>query len=321
MKADRLLKFYEAGRRDFRDVSLIGEDLSGKDLSGADFRGADIRSANFANATLKGANFAQTTAGLRGRWVVCWVVVSYVLSIISGFFSGLASVSLVSIIRSNHLEQMGGWMSLVIIGVFFASIRRKGLGRVTGIIASASTVIFTVALVTGLTDPLGVPGFAIAFMGMLAVAFVGALAVLLTVTFAGKAAGQLAIGLALFITFIVTVLVAFADSVAAAFSDEHVASQFSFMVILVVGFAIAATLMLLSAHIGWRALEGDAREGWIRSIAVACAAMGSTSFRGADLTHADFSQAQLKGTDFRSALLVHTQWEDAEALDWAKWKD
>ncbi|MEO1299887.1 MAG: pentapeptide repeat-containing protein [Cyanobacteria bacterium J06636_16] len=216
---------------------------------------------------------------------------------------------------------MVGWWSLVIVGVFFASIRRQGLGRVTGIIASTSIVIFIVAVAAISVVPFSGPGFPIVLPCIFAVAFVGSLAVLLTLTFADKSAGELAVGLSLLVTAIVTVLVAFADSVAAAFSDERVASQFSFMVILVVGYAIAAKIMLVSAHIGWRAMEGDEREGWIRSIAVACAAMGSTSFRGADLTHADFSQAQLKGTDFRSALLVHTQWEDAEALDWAKWRD
>ena len=64
-----------------------------------------------------------------------------------------------------------------------------------------------------------------------------------------------------------------------------------------------------------KVLSGDVRDAWIKSTAVALAAMGGTSFRGATLTDADFSQAQLKSTDFRHAVLLQTCWRGANKLD------
>ncbi|WP_250565524.1 pentapeptide repeat-containing protein [Adonisia turfae] len=78
---------------------------------------------------------------------------------------------------------------------------------------------------------------------------------------------------------------------------------------------IVVALTLLSAYIGWRALRGDPRDAWIRSVAVAVAAIGGTSFRGATLIDVDFSRAYLKSTDFRRALLRHTRWRDVNKLD------
>ena len=68
MNAAEVLRLYEAGRRDFKGVSLRGQNFKGKDLSGADFSGADIRSTNFTNANLTRANFI--CKGSRPRF--CW---------------------------------------------------------------------------------------------------------------------------------------------------------------------------------------------------------------------------------------------------------
>ena len=74
----------------------------------------------------------------------------------------------------------------------------------------------------------------------------------------------------------------------------------------------------MSAYVGWRALKGDERDAWIRSIAIAFAAIGGTSFRGATLTDADFSQARLKSTDFRRSVLLRTRWREADKLDYVR---
>lgn len=79
--------------------------------------------------------------------------------------------------------------------------------------------------------------------------------------------------------------------------------------------------MLLSTYIGWRSLSGDKKDTWVRSAAIAFAATGGTSFRDADLTDADFTEATLKSTDFRNAKnakLTRTRWRNAKKLDRAR---
>jgi len=53
----------------------------------------------------------------------------------------------------------------------------------------------------------------------------------------------------------------------------------------------------------------------VRSFAVAFAATGGTSFRAANLTDANFAEAKLKSTDFRSAIVTRTCWHNTKMLD------
>ena len=66
-------------------------------------------------------------------------------------------------------------------------------------------------------------------------------------------------------------------------------------VMLIVGF--------LGIYISWSTFQEKSKNIWLRDFAIIFAAIGGTSFRGADLTEADFSYATLKSTDFRQANL------------------
>jgi len=118
--------------------------------------------------------------------------------------------------------------------------------------------------------------------GAVALALAGALAGAVAVAGAGAGAGALAVALAL------------AGAVAGA-----------------------GVFVIFSAYIGWRSLNGDERDSWIRSYAIAFATTGGTSFYGADLTDADFTGAMLKNTDFRTANLTRTRFYEAKKLDFA----
>jgi uncharacterized protein YjbI with pentapeptide repeats/uncharacterized protein (DUF697 family) len=65
--------------------------------------------------------------------------------------------------------------------------------------------------------------------------------------------------------------------------------------------------VVLGVALAWRSLAGDGRYGLVRDWAVAIGAIGGTSFRGAVLTDADFSRAQLSNCDLRRALLTRTR--------------
>jgi uncharacterized protein YjbI with pentapeptide repeats len=62
-------------------------------------------------------------------------------------------------------------------------------------------------------------------------------------------------------------------------------------------------------------MKGDEKQALIRNIAVAFAATGGTSFRGANLTDADFTGATLKNTDLRKSILIRTCWRNTKKLD------
>ncbi len=53
----------------------------------------------------------------------------------------------------------------------------------------------------------------------------------------------------------------------------------------------------------------------MRSFAIALAAIGGTSFRGANLTDANFTGAKLKSTDLREATLTRIRWYGSKMLD------
>jgi len=81
---------------------------------------------------------------------------------------------------------------------------------------------------------------------------------------------------------------------------------------------VAAAVAGLGIYMAWRAMAGDEKHAWIRTVAIAFATTGGTSFRNADLTDANFTEAMLKSTDFRKANLTRTCFRKTEKLDRAR---
>lgn len=229
---------------DFSGQNLRGRNFKGQDLAGANFSYADIRGANFTNANLTDANFSHVKAGLQRRWAIFLVLVSFLLSGLSGYLWAVNGYLVSRIFDTSSLQnQILGWVVLIVlIAFFFITIRQ------------------------GITAGLGALAFAVAG------AFAGAGAFAVAVAFA----------------------------VAGAFP---------------VAFAGAGAGALLNIYISWRAMKGDQKYSLIRNIAVPFAATGGTSFRGANLTNADFTQAILKSTDFRNTTLICSRWYQAKMLD------
>jgi uncharacterized protein YjbI with pentapeptide repeats len=89
----------------------------------------------------------------------------------------------------------------------------------------------------------------------------------------------------------------------------------------------AGATVLLSIYVAWRTLKGDPKFDILLKFGVAFASIGGTSFRGADLKNADFTQANLKSSDFRNYRdqnipkntdLAHTLWNQSQKLDRAR---
>jgi uncharacterized protein YjbI with pentapeptide repeats len=293
--------------KDFSGQNLRGGNFKGQNLTGAKFIGAHIEGANFTNAILREADFTRATAGLQRHWTIFLVTVSLVLSVISGFLSGLTTVWVTVFLSSNNIKEytlIPGVLLVIFLAIFFIVTLRQGLvaGAVAGAVAAAAA-----RAVAG------------AAAGAVAGAVAGAAAGAMAGAVAGAAAG--AVAAAATATVAVAVAGAVAGSVAGAIAGA-VAVTVAVVVVAVEGVA-AATLVAAAAtglgiYVAWRVLAGDDKQALIRTIALAIAATGGTSFRGADLTDATFIEATLKSTDFRTANLTRTCFRYTKKLDRAR---
>ncbi|MHC5766798.1 MAG: pentapeptide repeat-containing protein [Nostoc sp.] len=288
---------------DFSGQNLRGRNFKGrKDLAGANFSYADIRGANFTKANLTSANFSHAKAGLQRRWAIFLVLVSCLLSGLSGFIWELNGNVVSHIFDSSIYKQIAGWITLILLIAFFFVMIYKGVG--------ASLRLFVVAFAGAITISIALVGaFAGDFAGASAGLFAGGIAVAIVVTTAIAAA----IGTAIAITVAGDIAVAGEIAIAIATAIAVVATTFSFSVAFAIAFTVVGTL--LSIYIGWQAMKGDEKYFFVCNIAIAFAATGGTSFRGANLTNADFTQATLKSTDFRNTILICSRWHQAKMLD------
>ena len=297
-------------RRENLDIrpDLRGQSFKGQYLAGADFSNADIRSANFAKAGLRGANFSGAQAGLQKRWAALLVLLSWGLAAVAGYLSTVAAY-LVVLSGSDLLEErVAGWIALFFLAIFLFLIVRRGTNTIATAVAAAgaaaSVFAFVFAIAIAIASAFTVAfvlAIAIAIASAFAVAFV--LAIAIAIAIAGAIAGAIAVAIA----------VAFVLAIAVAVENTET------VVVTVVVIAVVAVIVAgVSAYLSGRALRGDPRDAWIRSLAIAFAAMGGTCFREADLTGACFQRARLKSTDLRRARLRLTDWHQAKKLDRAR---
>lgn len=286
MKAEELLRQYRQGERNFVEVNLRGQSFQGQDLSGVDFSKADIRGANFSDATLIGVNFCRVEAGLQFRWVIISQLLLFLLAGFAGFLAVYNGAFVASIFSTKPELIPFGWMSLVLETAFFAILLHLG-------ISVAITVVVIVAVALAL---------AIIFVGPVAggVTEVFFIAIAVAIVIAGVVAGAGAVAEASAEAVFFAIAGAFAGAEVFARTEG-------------VYFAIAS--ILISAYVGWLAVEGNSKYTMIKSTAIAFAAWKGTSFRGADLTDANFNHAQLKSVDLRKAILTRTSWFNAHNLD------
>jgi uncharacterized protein YjbI with pentapeptide repeats len=245
------------------------------------------------------------------------LLISLFLSLISGLMSGLTTAWVTLFLTPNNIKQytiIPGVLLLIVLAIFFIVTLRQGLvvgagaGAVTG--AGAAAVIGAVAAAVSVAVPVGgavagawaaaVAGAgALAPAGAAAGALAGAVAVAMAGATAGATAGALAGATA------AAVAVAVAAAVAAAVAPAGAGAG-------------AGAVAALGIYIAWRTLAGDEKQALIRTIVIAFAATGGTSFRNANLTDANFTEATLKSTDFRTANLTRTCFRNTEKLDRAR---
>lgn len=325
MKATEVLRRYEQEERDFRRVSLRGQSFKEQNLSGADFSETDIRSANFTSANLQRAKFCGAKAGLDKNWIVVLVISSFFLSALSGL-----------------LATFGGGATAATLGGEFALTKGYTLGPgLTGVAVFVGLVfLFSFIVRQKLITFLGV------FSGVLSSLAVFFLIITAIVgTLGGKEdAGKIyeAYAFVIFATMIVVYvgagIHALSLAVVNAQDRKPIESWSGFLLSAIVSSSIgikvwgnltyggtlgclslagayAGLLALLGRRVSLRSQSGNEQYVLIKQIAIAFAAIGGTSFRGADLTDAVFTGARLNCTDFRKATLIRTCWFEAKMLD------
>jgi len=293
--------------KDFSGKNLRGLNFKGQYLTGANFSYADIRSADFTNAILKGANFSHAKAGLQRRWVIVLLIVSLILSVLSGLLSVLASLFVALFFTSTVMKEytiIPGVVLLIVLAAFFIGTIRKGLRAVVVLWAMTVPMTAVVSIALATIVPMDAAATITILTPIIVAAIVAAaVAVAAIVATAGAVTELAAVLVAATLTAVgVVFAVATLTAVGVVAAAAAVATP------------VVAVMVVVGIYIAWRALAGDEKYAFVRTIAVIFAATGGTNFRGADLTDADFNQAILRNTDFRKANLTRTRFYEAQKL-------
>jgi uncharacterized protein YjbI with pentapeptide repeats len=331
---------------DFSGHSLQNRSFQGQDLAGANFCGADIRSADFSGSILTGADFSHSKAGVSHRSSAIVVAIALFLSVITAFFSVQIGPMEIVMMQSGKLTAItASWMIIIMLPIFTITTIKKGLGTAL----TQSIVSFFAAM----TIPLFLAWAGVAngsANGAFAGIAPGAIAVVIMLAGAGvfaiaiSLAGLISVGWALIATaigifFILASMAGGLGFIAAFVADstrpstealtqkawsnpdtmptlqaaiKAVAGSDAFA-----GLAIligAGTVAGLGCYLGWRILAGDERYSALRLASIRLCASKGTRFNAANLVDATFTQAIIKGTDFREAKLTRTCWSQSQGF-------
>jgi uncharacterized protein YjbI with pentapeptide repeats len=293
---------------EFHHANLRGANFRGKNLAGENFSYADIRGADFRNAILISANFHNTKAGLPIFWAICLVALSLIMSFLAGLISAYAGAFIGDLLNNPiYKTAFFGFAALIISAIFLIIIVWQGLGGTLATLAEIVAAFLVAALAffpeneVGRHLVIGAVFTTIALVGVLA--GVGNMAVAVAVARVMALPGVRSL----------TGLMAFFGAVFGALLGVR-SEESAF---LTAG-SIGLVAIICGIYIGWEAIAGSKKYSFVRSLAIGIVAQKGTSFHGANLTDADFTQATLKSVDFRKATLTRTCWYDAQKLDQAR---
>lgn len=290
MKPNELMWLYESGERNFRGVDLRGQSLRGKNLSDVDLTKADLRGADFSGANLKNVIFSGAKLGLQPHYALVMGISLVIVAALVGSVAGLVdTVAELQFHSSNLVQLIPKWFTLGVLLGFAGVALNRGI--------AASFMVFILAFI--------VAGM-IAIASSAAVIAAGAIAI--AITLASFVA--VAISIMVVITTAATLVLGPLMAVITA-----VAFGLPFLLIAVPSagesaIGLTVTVILLSFIITWQALRGSRKHAPIVAIASSIVNRWGTSFRGADLTNANFTYTRLDNADFDDAILTCVCWDD-----------
>lgn len=297
----------------FSKKNLKGHSFKRQNLTGANFSYSDIRGADFTGANLTNTDFSNTTAGLNNYVVF----VSFLLLLAIGFFTGAVAVLISSLICSNNYNNLitgiitlTGCITFLIISIRegFANtfITVVGTTASLGILAGFVSVAFNYVEIGNITLDTANKFALNIFAVFLITVFLSLIAAILNT--------KKVVTISLVSAFISIIFIS-------TFSTGEIAHSISIkqkgLLGIFIAIGIAILIITLCASISRHTLAGDRNHIFIKRIALKIAAIGGTSFRGANLTGANFTESNLRNTDFREANLTHTIWFRAKKLELA----
>ncbi|HEY9628167.1 MAG TPA: pentapeptide repeat-containing protein [Coleofasciculaceae cyanobacterium] len=296
-RKDEVVWLYELGERSFKRQNLRGKCFRGENLSGVDFSGSDIRGADFTNSILKDALFVNVTAGLQKRQATILLGILFLFAFLLGSAAGvIGAFAEIRFFSVQPAEQFGyAWITpIIIIGFTFVALTRS-MAMGFGIFALAFLTSISLAIVSSSAIPVA-----------------GGIALLIIVNalVASATAAMSALMVAAVLAFRITVALMLAATFIAAFVLVIILTEtFATTSSISSAITVAAIVLPLAAYIGWRTLKGDRKHTLTWLIANFLSTKWGTSFRGADLTNADFSRAVLQSTDFGRSNVTNTCWD------------
>lgn len=336
MKASEILRRYNNGERNFSQISLRGVSFKGRVLSEVNFSETDIRGAEFTNASLLGANFSKAQAGLQRRWVALILIGSTALLTLSSFPLAITGWWLTYFFLPKTVEEFSvlpGLFIVAVLAVLFRFILYEGIDAALVGLAGVGTA--TVAG-TAFAAAVGAAKIAVAIaiaaaaaaVGTGAAALAGAAAIVGSSIIARIKSAIVVVAISATVTGVVSGLAALAvaETGGATTAVAMEAAGAGGGAIFMAGLGGVVSIGLSTA-VSWLTLNEserhNRREKYIRvwKIANALAAIKGTSFRNADLTDANFTEARLKSTDLREANLTRTRWQAARKLGYARLGD
>ncbi|MBD2452359.1 pentapeptide repeat-containing protein [Nostoc sp. FACHB-152] len=280
--------------QDFSGQNLRGRSFKGQNLEQANFSSSDIRSCDFSEANLKGANFIHAKAGLTSYGIFVVSLLLFFVAGLSGFTAGIV----ITFATYFFLSLKPRVFPVFVTSFLFICFVRTVLNVTYGAIAVNIQLVAAVAIVLAVVA-VGAPAAAVdepeAKIGAIVVSGVMSMLFVLAVALNSSVTGNEAFSTTLIGDGLLRKLI----KGGAWFGG-------------VIGGLVGAGL---GSYVGQLALNGDKRFRWIWKIIIAFASTEGTSFRDADLTKANFTQALLKSSDFRNAILTHTCWYQAKKLD------
>lgn len=286
--------------QDFSGQNLRGRSFRGQNLEGANFSYADIQGTDFSNANLRRANFSHAQAGLKFVWIIALVITSFIVIIITGFVSGTSGIVASNALSTEFITKYTLVPSVAIISmivIFFLCTVYYGLTvSIVNLVWILSIAWILAWLGAGDKAADWILAFALAFGWCGALAWCGA--------FAEACVGEFA--------WIWNLTGVFAWVFTGVLADKlthlHI---WSWAVVAIAAWA----LTLIGSYVARKGFAGEAKFSFVRSITIVFGAIGGTSFRGADLTDANFTKAILKNTNLRNAIITRTCWLNAQKLN------